>query len=189
MTNPLLTKIKSDAEAKAAAIVTEAKEAVAKIQADTAAKVAELETAAATQLEKRQQHAELVALAQSEQAGKLALQAAKREHIDALFSAVFAELGAMTEAEYKAFVTALAGDVLPESLTGVSVVRYPATHQEITKEILTTLKITAAEMKADKDITVGFVAETADGVYDVTLDRIFGERRTQLEIEVAASLA
>jgi hypothetical protein len=44
-------------------------------------------------------------------------------------------------------------------------------------------------VSADPALTAGFVITTADGVYDVTLDRLIAERRADLEMKVAEVLS
>ncbi len=187
-TNPLITKINTDAKAKADAVLVEAKQTVGQIEQAMATAVADLESVAKDRLAKRMKQAELVALAKATQAGKLALQQAKRSYLDALFASVYTELSELSDTDYIALVTSIAANVLPADLQTVTVASYPSNRQALTESLLKTLHITAVTMQVDDSLDAGMILETADGVYDITLNRVFSERRTDLEIKIAASL-
>jgi len=182
MTNTLVQKITTDADAAAAAIKAEAAAAVAVIEQETARVVEELTAQAETKLTKEKDQLELVILAKANQAAKIAQAAAKRTAIDELFAAVKASMLAESGAAYVARYTNCAKAVLPEGVT-VTGVAAPADKLAETKEITASLGITA-EVTAASTVTAGLIISTTDGVYDISFDRIMSEARPNLEMEL-----
>jgi len=182
MTNSLLQKITSDADAQVATIVAESKAAVAEIQTKTERVIQELQSDAKVRLQKKKDQQELVTTAKANQAAKIATQAAKRESIDGLFSKVEAEVLAESGAAYVARYTKRAQAVLPSGVEVVSVLA-PADKATETKEILAALGITVDAVES-ASVQAGLIITTKDGVYDVSFDRILMEARPSLEMEL-----
>lgn len=182
MTNSLIQKITTDADAQVATIVADADTAVAEVQAETERVIQELQSDAKAQLQKKKDHLALVATAKAEQAAKIALQAAKRESIDALFSKVEAELLAESGAAYVARYTNRAQAVLPAGVEILSVLA-PAGKATETKEILTALGSTVDPTES-ASVRAGLIITAKDGVYDVSFDRMLSEARPGLEMEL-----
>lgn len=182
MTNSLVQKITTEAETEIATIAAEAQASVAEIQTETESVIQELQHDAQARLQKKKAQQELVATAKAEQTAKIAVQAAKRASIDALFAQVESKLLAETGAAYVARYTARAQAVLP---TGVEVVAVaaPVDREEETKEILTALGITT-KATTDSSVRAGLIITTPDGVYDISFDRMMSEVRPSLEMEL-----
>jgi len=185
--NTLVQKITTDTDAQVAQVKAEADAQVAVIQRETDKKIADLQAEAQTALQKKQQHLELVANSQARQAGNIALQTAKRKHIDALFSNVFADIVQQSSDEYVTYFTAQAKAMVPSDITIVSV-QAPESRQAETTKILNELSITAP-ISAVSTVTAGLIIFSEDGVYDVSFDRIFSEKRTELEMTIVNELA
>lgn len=180
--NTLLEKIKADAEAEVAIIKQAGQAQVEAISRETERQLAEMCATHKAALEKKMAQFELVAVAKAGQEGRIALQRAKRAEIDALFNEVSEELIAQPADQYVAYFAKLAASILPKSIAVVGVVA-PATRITETKDILTLLGY-SAEISTDNRLKAGFVLNTIDGVYDVTLDRLISERRAELEMEI-----
>lgn len=177
----LIEKIKQDAAKAVTEIETAAAAEIETITQETSAVVQVKETANKAALEKELAHNELVAVSKAKQAGNIAFQSAKREEINALFTELQKEIVEMNEAEYIAFVSAVAASVLPEKVEATKVLA-PAARVAETEKILHALHI-----KADistTPIAAGLIVNTEDGVYDASIDRLITERRPELEIEL-----
>lgn len=184
--NTLVAKITADTEAKVSAIKAEAEAAVSALEAETTTAVAALEAEAAAALDKKKQQIELVITSKAKQESKIATQQAKRRAIDGIFADVFKELTSLSSDEYVSFFGAQAKQYLPE---GVAIDRVisPADRKVETAKILEGLGSTA-ELATDGRITAGLIAHTADGVYDLSFDRMFAEKRAELEMEIVNQL-
>ena len=182
MTNSLIQKITTEADAQVATIKAEAQAAVAEIQTETESVIQELQRDVEVRLQKKKDQQELVATAKANQAAKITVQSAKRESIDALFSAVESELLAETGAAYVARYTVRAQAVLPSEIEVVSVLA-PADKREETKEILSALGITVGATES-ASVRAGLIITAKDGVYDVSFDRMMSEVRPSLEMEL-----
>ena len=129
---------------------------------------------------KKKQQAELVATSRAKQAGNIALQTAKRTQINALFTQVFAELTTQSSGEYVAFFTTQAQAIVPKDAV-IEKVHAPANRQPETTDILAALGIDA-EIVVSSTIAAGLIAFAKDGVYDASFDRLFTEKRPELEM-------
>lgn len=184
--NTLVQKITTDTNARVAEVNADAEAQVAALTRETDGKIANLQAEAKAALQKKKQHLELVSTSQARQAGNIALQTAKRKHIDTLFATVFADLVQQSPDEYVAYVTAQAKAILPADVTVISV-QAPESRQAETTKILNELSITAP-VSAVSTITAGLIIFSEDGVYDVSFDRIFAEKRTELEMVIVNEL-
>jgi len=182
MTNTLVQKITTDAETKSTAIKAAAMVAVEVIEAATKRVVDELNASAAVQLAKNQTQLELVMLAKANQTAKIAAAAAKRTAIDELFNQVQADALAESGAAYVTRYTKRAQAALPVGIA-VLIVQAPVAKADETQEILTALGITVAATLTP-EVRAGLIITTADGVYDISFDRIMSEARPNLEMEL-----
>ena len=182
--NALVAKIKHDTKEVVADIVAAGEAEVAVIKRETEEKRAALRAAHQTSLQKQHAQLELVTVSRAKQAAKIAVQEAKRTEIDALFAAVEAKLIAQPADTYVAYFTKLVADAVPADAS-ISAVHAPAAREAETKQILGDNSL-AGEIVADNTITAGVVVHTNDGVYDLTLTRLMGELRPELEMEVVA---
>ena len=178
----LIEKIKADATAEVAHIKEAGEAEVAAIQRETEAALASKRATHEAAQAKKLAHMELVALAKAKQAGKLAIQRAKRSGIDTLFAEVESTLTALPTVEYVSVFAKHAAEIVPNGVVA-TVVRAPENRIDETKEILKQQDI-VCDITADSSIKAGFVLQTADGVFDVTLARLVGERRQTLEMEL-----
>jgi vacuolar-type H+-ATPase subunit E/Vma4 len=178
----LVEKIAADAAAEVAAITAASEAEVTAVQKKTDEQLAALKAARATAEQKKLDQMELVAVSQAKQAGKIALQKAKREQIDLIFAEVLAELVAQPAETYVAYFTKVATGVVASG-TVATRVQAPATREAETKQILEQLGVTGPVV-VDTAINAGLVVHTAAGVYDFTLGRLMNEQRSELEMEV-----
>ncbi|MCD5381146.1 MAG: V-type ATP synthase subunit E [Candidatus Pacebacteria bacterium] len=180
--NTLIEKIEQDTAEKVFVITTKAKAEVEQIQRETEAAVAELNQTHKVSVKKQQSHLELVAVSQAKQAGKIALQTAKREQIDVLFAEVEESLLGLSAEKYVAFYSEQASQIMPKEAELI-VVYAPEARVSETETLLSTLNITT-KVEVQAGITSGFIAHAKDGVYDVTLNRLFDEKRDKIEMKV-----
>ncbi len=180
--NLLIAKIKADAEKVAADILSANQSEVAKIEKDTAAKLSTLQKEHATALKKQHDQLELVAMSQANQAGKIAVQQAKRNRVDAIIDSAMTELATQSSADYVAYFGKMVSSAVPKAASVVSV-SAPSERVAETNDILAQAGL-AGEVAADKDIAAGLIIETADGVYDLTLNRLLKEKRPEIEMEM-----
>ena len=184
--NTLIKKIKQEADVKAEAILAKAATEVEAIERESQSVVEAIASDEKVVLEKEKSHRELVAVSKAKQAGNIALQQAKRNHIDAVFAEVHKNIADQSGAEYVSFFKTKAESILPEKVEA-AVVQAPEAKQDETATILKDLGI-SAEVEADSTIDAGFIVKAADGVYDVTLRRLFAENREALEMEVVRNV-
>ena len=181
--NVLVQKITADTQSRIDEVQAHAKTEVADIERAINQQVDALQAEATTQLKKKQQQQELVAVSKARQAANIALQTAKRAAVDAAFATAFAELAELSSAEYVAFFTKQADRIVPKDSV-VKKVSAPANRTEETKEIVKTISDSETEIATVSSMKAGFILETAEGVFDVTLERLMGEKRSALEIDV-----
>jgi vacuolar-type H+-ATPase subunit E/Vma4 len=180
--NTLIEKIKNDAASTVAEIKSTGATEVEGIQREIEAEVAELNKSHEVSLKKTKAQLELVAISRSKQSGNIAVQTAKRNQIDSIFSAVNEELLTQDSKEYVTFFQKYAAEIVPKGVE-VGHVHAPTARVDETTAILKDLGL-LGEVKADGAIKAGLVIHTKDGVYDVTLERLMSERRDELEMVV-----
>jgi vacuolar-type H+-ATPase subunit E/Vma4 len=184
--NTLIQKITADADTQVEVVQKQAEAEVAVIVRETKSKVATLQSDAAAQLEKKKQQRELVATSRAKQASNIAVQNAKRTQIDAIFQQVFADLVGQSAEEYVSFFTTQAAAVIPKDVT-ITKIQAPAARLEETSKILATLNI-SAEVVTTSQVSAGLIAFAQDGVYDASFDRLFAEKRAELEMVIVNEL-
>ena len=184
--NTLVAKIKTDTARQVAEIVAEQEKAVSAIQAETEIKLEELKKERATALKKSHDHLELVAISRAKQEGKIALQQAKRNQIDAIFAEVETELIQQPADTYIAFFARLVGEMVPKEAKATKI----SVPKDRVGETTTILKQTdiSGEVIVDDKIKAGLLVCTESGIYDVTLGRLMNEARAELEMEIMAKV-
>ena len=180
--NTLIEKIQADAAKAVADIKANSAAAVATISSETEAEVEELNLSHKVALQKTKEQMELVAVSKAKQAGKIAVQSAKREQIDAIFAGVIKDLSEQSADDYVAFFSKHLEAVVPKDLK-IEVVMSPKNREDETTKILKEAGL-SGEVKADPQVTSGLMIMSTDGVYDVTLARILEEKRAELEAMV-----
>lgn len=180
--NTLIEKIKNDAAATVAEIKSTGATEVESIQREIETEVAGLKKEHAEALEKTKTQMELVAVSKAKQAGNIAVQSAKRNQINSIFSAVAEDLQNQSSSEYVAFFQKFASEILPKGVE-IEHVHAPSKREEETADILKAIGLSGT-VKVDAGIKAGMVVRTKDGVYDITLDRLMKEKRDELEMVV-----
>ena len=180
--NTLVEKIKQEAAATVADIQAAGEAKVEAIKRETDAAVTALTTTKEAELAKRKAHLELVTLAKAKQAGKIAVQEAKRTQVDAVFAEVTAEILALDAAAYAAFFAKQAAAIVGKNVEVVSV-EAPATRVAETEAILKEAGLTGSIVENAK-LQAGLVVVAKDGVYDVTLGRLMSDVRAEVEMEI-----
>ena len=180
--NTLVAKIKADAEEKAVEIAKVAETEVSAISKDTEAKLKALQDSHAAELEKQNKHLELVTVSRAKQSGKIALQQAKRDQIDAIFAAAVEELVSQPAESYVSYFAKQVKEIVPEGAK-VTKVLAPESRQDETKKILSEAGL-SGDVESVSGMTAGLVIETEDGIYDATLDRLMNVERAQIEMEI-----
>jgi len=181
--NVLIQKITTDTQSRVDEVHTQAKAEVADIERETKKHIAALQTDAAGQLKKKQSQQELVGASKARQAANIALQTAKRTAVNAAFTAAFTELSALSADEYVAFFTKHVTAIVPQG-SNVTRVLAPANRVDESKAIAKLALALEVEIAPIASTKAGLVIETADGVFDVTLERLMSEKRSALEIDV-----
>ena len=181
--NVLVKKIVAATQDQVEAIRAQAQSEVADIKQATEDQVTELGEQAAKQLEKKKQQQELVALSKARQLANIAVQTAKRNAVDSAFAKAFAELAKMSSEEYKAFFSAHVQKNVPAKSEVVSV-HAPANRIDESKQIVSDVLGSNAEITPTTESKAGLIITTTDGVYDITLERLISEKRPELEVEI-----
>lgn len=183
----LIEKIKADAMATVADIKTAGEAQVEIVQREVEDAIATDKKEREALLEKQLENLELVALSKAKQAGKIAVQSAKREQIDSLFSKVVAEYADLTPGKYVEFFEKHITEVIPKDVK-ILEVSAPPNRLDETKELVKEFGF-SGDVKSDSKYKAGLVVRAEDGVYDITLERIVNEKRADLEIKVMQKIA
>lgn len=183
----LVQKIRTDAEAAVAAIKEKQQADVVAIQRETAEELAVLKKNHEVALEKEKQHMKIVATSQARRAESLARQTAKREQIELAFAEFKTEFTSQSAEDYVEFFGSKVKEIVPDSVK-VTAIHAPKDRLDETKKILSAAGV-SGDIQENSAITAGLVIHTEDGVYDVTLERLFSEARPELELLVVEQLA
>jgi len=184
--NTLIEKITADADAEVEVVKAQAESDAAVVVRETEDKIVALQADAAVLLEKKKKQMELVTTSRAKQAGNIALQNAKRTQIDSIFTSVFDEMVQQSTGDYVAFYTAKATEQLPKDVTAVKV-QAPASRLEETATILSSLQLDVT-VESSNQLSAGLILFSQDGVYDISFDRLFAEKRAELEMVIANEL-
>lgn len=181
--NTLLAKITAQTDAQIADIKAKAEADALALQRETEQRIAQLQHDASHELEKKKRQQEVVGVSKARQAANIALQQAKRTAVDVAFAKVFTDLKNLPAAEYVKLFSKLTVNSLP---AGVEVVRVvaPVNRATETQEILQSINQASATVVSDAALAGGMLVESTSGVYDITLTRLFNEKRAALEIEI-----
>jgi vacuolar-type H+-ATPase subunit E/Vma4 len=177
----LIKKIADEAAVSAAAIKAEADTQVAAIEVQTKTLLQEAAAAHEALVTKEKTHLETVAFSKARQTASIAVQSAKRAGVDEVFEKVTEAITEAPTDEYVSFFAKAVQATIPEKIEGTA--RCPVNREEETKQLLKTISAEGT-ITVDPAVTAGLIIETADGVYDVTLNRILNDRRPELEMEV-----
>lgn len=180
--NTLLERIRTDAAAEVEKIQRTGQVQEEAVVRETERQLEVKRAAHHAVLKKELAQRELVAVSKAKQEAKIAVQQAKREEVDALFAAVAESITQRPAAEYVAFFIKYATTIMPKSVT-VKSIQAPTSRLSETTEVLKAIGLSGAAVANDK-LKAGFIVEAADGVYDVTLERLLAEKRAELEMEV-----
>lgn len=186
MSNQLVEKINVETEAKIKAIEAETDKKIEEIKTESEKQIADLVLLSQERVKKQKDQIERVATSRARQSGNIAVQTAKREVLDSLFDEMFSSLVKEPKDEYvKRYVT-IGKETLPEVLKIVSV-ECPSGREGETNEILKELNFDS-KIVINPSIKAGLIVIAEDGVFDLTLDRLFMERRPVLEMKVMETL-
>lgn len=180
--NTLINKIAADSDVEVSKIKADVETELSAIKRDTDSKLATLEAEAKARLQKLKQQIELVETSKAKQAQNIAIQKAKREKVDEIFDAVAAEFVAMSDKEYVDFFVRKGSELVPKDIK-VTAVETPAGKTEEAKDILEALGL-KADLTESTNLSAGLIIHAEDGVYDLSFDRMFQEKKGALEIEV-----
>jgi vacuolar-type H+-ATPase subunit E/Vma4 len=181
--NVLVQKITADTQSRVDEVHTHAKAEVADIEHETQKQIETLQTEAKLQLKKKTHQQELVGVSKARQAANIARQTAKRNAVDTAFATAFSELSSLSSDEYVAFFTKHVEAVVPKGSEATKVFA-PEKRADETKAIMKAALDATVEVTPTAASKAGLIVETADGVFDITLERLMSEKRSSLEIEV-----
>lgn len=182
----LIQKIKDETTATVDSIKAAGMAQIEGIQRESKDAIATYVNEQKANLQKKLSHMELVSLAQAKQSGKIAIQSTKREQIDALFAEVTAEIIELSDDEYVKLFKSYVKETVPKSAK-IKEVEAPAKRVDETASILKELDL-EGKVKKNNQLTAGVIVHTEDGVYDVTLERILGDKRAELEMQLIKKL-
>ena len=179
-------------------IAAEARVRVAEIERETATKVAQIAEEYAEKLanDKRKCISELdatiaaaqkVALSRARRDARGIADKARRTMIDKALTESRSQIAQMDEASYRQWIGALV-DTVPESeFAQITQVFAPSARLEVTKEVCAQHKLTAPVV-ADDSIDAGLRLESEQVAYDLTVARLLGDQRSELEPVIADKL-
>lgn len=183
----IVEKITHEAQEQAASLLTEAEQKRTEIEAQTEKQLATLQQHAVVALEKEKAHIASVTKSLAEQQKKIAVQKVKRAEVNAVFDKALTQLRDMSADSYATFFTQVCREQVVVDAEEITSVRTAPQRTAETAQILEALGITVTCV-ADESLTGGLVLEGDMFSFDCSLERLFAERRPQLEIEVAQIL-
>lgn len=180
--NTLLEKIQADAAAEVKKIKQVGQAQVQAFMSETETILKSERSAHHDTFTRELAQQELVEISKAKQQARISVQRAKREEIDALFNSVSKLITSKESHEYVTFFTKYATSVVPKQVS-VTTVHAPTNRIKETADVLQAVGLSGTVATNDT-ITAGFIIEATDGVYDVTLERLLTEGRTELEMEI-----
>ncbi len=185
----LIKKIKAEAEAEVKKIKAEAEAKVKSLTGEVESKIESLRQQTEVELNQEIQHRRLVALSKARQDSNLKRHEVKRKAIDSIMEEVVAEVKKWSSDKYVDWFTYRAKTSAPDLIADKSV--------KITKISTATDRKREAELilenvglqfdgsiEENKEIIAGLLIVTDGGVYDLTFDSFFNQKRTELEMSV-----
>ena len=181
----LLQKIESDGKAQVAAVLADGENRVAAITAEYKEKQEALRNKVAKETEallsKQAKNGEESAIRMCKQT----ITQAKREAINDVFTKALAELEALDDKTYGAFIekqlTAITSDLKDVTLNTAEI------RVDVTKKVLKAMDVDA-KCEGDAAISGGFIVVGKDFEYDFTFARLLATHKAELEAEVAHTL-
>jgi len=180
----ITNKILDDSREKAREIVAQAERDAEKIAVETKEEAASIEKASALSLDKILSQNKTRVIASAKQEGKHALDTTKRELLDSAFSKSFELFSQLPEKEYGEYIERLAKE-LPTDFSGDIIVP-----NKRNKETILALKKAGITKNISDDgtFTGGFIAKQKTFEYDATFEKLFADKKANLETEVASIL-
>ena len=179
-------KIKADAEQVVSQIRAEAATTVTEITQQGEIALIDLQRAWTEKQAAAVERERQAVLAQKRQAIQLRIQATKRSMLDEVINLVYKKLQTEPAEQYEArYAAYLQKITLPSALVSV---RCAPGREECTKAILQRCGLAHVTPEADETISAGLRLYCADVQYDLSLDRIFADRRSHIEITIAQQL-
>ena len=179
----IIEKIQVEAKAEADTINSEALKKQAEITSATASQKADIESAFKSTLEKQQTHRRSVVESLEKQRASLALQSAKREVLDEVYEQALVKLLEVPEADYVNLLVNRYKTLVPAD-TKITTIVAPEKRQKETEEIAKQLNW-SAPITTDTKLKGGCVLVGADFEYDLSLEKLFTENRSNSETEIA----
>lgn len=182
----IIEKIKNDSETEANEILTEAEKRVSEIRQETDRKVGDIKAVFQSDFKKKSEHLENVTLSLEKQKVNLAIQVAKRQVLDEAFIEALSSVLALPSSEYVSVLTEYYKKILPKDLTVLSVLSSESRQAE-SLEILKALDLSASVSVSNR-LKGGLILIGSDFEFDLSVEKLFAEIRSNSEIEIAKTL-
>ena len=182
----IIEKIKTDSQAEANGILAEAERGVSEIRHESEQKINALKANFEAEFKKKSEHLENVTLSLEKQKSNLATQTAKRKILDEAFTEALSIVINLPSSEYVSTLVEYYKKTLPKNLSVLSVLA-PENRQAESLEILKILGLSAS-VSANPRLKGGLILIGSDFEFDLSVEKLFAEIRSNSEIEIAKSL-
>lgn len=180
----LVNKINDDTRVECEAILSEAREEVAKIEKATESRIEALRQKNAQEIQALLDATRRKVESSAEREGKLKLEALKRQLLDEVFATAEKKILELNDSDYQAFLEKQLTD-LPDGLKAVAVV--PSERVNVTKKALKSAGVQVSEIE-EADFKAGVLLRGSDFEFDLSVGRILSEVKAKREMEIANEL-
>lgn len=184
--NSLLQKINLDTEVSVRTVQEECSATLAAIQRETDTALSQMRTQSALEIEKEKAHLHMVSMSQAKQKAHISLQRARREEVNAIFAEATRRVVELSDEDYVDFFFEKVHTVLPKGAR-VERVDAPVGRGKATQTLLKKCHLDG-DVTEVATLTAGLIVTCDDGVYDITLARILGDRQVDIEMLIARQI-
>ncbi len=182
----IVEKIKIDAQSEVQAINAEAEHRLADVTQETNRQINDIKSVFATSFEKQKTQLEVVHKSLEKQRVNMAMQSTKRRVLDEVYKQAFEEISNLPSSEYVEVLVKKYKVLVPNDAKIVSILT-SENRQAETEEICKSLSWSAPVTFSSK-LKGGCILIGDDFEFDLSIERLFAEQRSESEIEIAATL-
>ncbi len=183
----ITNKIAAEAKVRAAEVARATAAEVAQIAEQSAQKLTAAKRAKISELDATIASAQKVALSRARRDARSVIDSAQRTMIDDVFGEALAQIAGSDDVKYKQWIGGLLETLSDTERAGIAQVFAPTARVEITKEVCAAQGVDA-EIVADDEVVAGMRLESETVAYDMTVERLLGDARSELEPVVAGKL-
>lgn len=179
-------KIKADALVEVGSIIADAELSVAEITQETNRQINDIKLAFTLSLEKQKSQLEVVHRSLEKQRINLAKQSIRRFLLDEVYAQALNEILLLSSAEYVEMLVKKYKSLVTDDIKISSILAPESRLSEITE--VSKLLGWSASIEITNRFKGGCILVGSDFEFDLSIERLFAEQRSESEIEIAATL-